>query len=168
MQVKLDEGKIKIVIPRALMQNMFMQGYIKRVVGEAFIFEIDEKALEFHIESPIEPKKAVKVPSAADWIDEYQDLFPKGMNSHKKIPFKGNRVECIKKMDKFLKDYKYSKELILEATKMAIRKSSEDSHAFLRRSDYFIDKRNAGSDLANFCQLLDEGEAITKTNITAI
>jgi hypothetical protein len=92
--------------------------------------------------------------SSSNWIDTYRDLF-KG----KKIGAMGHRAACILKMDKFLKQYPYSRTVILAATERYINSQRQGGYAYLQQADYFIFKnedfvgsRISNSRLATFCE----------------
>lgn len=92
-----------------------------------------------------------------DWIKEYRDLFPKGMNPNG-YPFKGDKKGCINNMAKFLYNYPEfnNKELIIKATKCYLEQKKKDNYAYIAMADRFIWK-NDMSTLASYCEQLKEG-----------
>lgn len=106
---------------------------------------------EDHIEVNTEVlEKVVKIEKIAEWIGEYNGLFPTKFRDHSKIV--SDRLES------FMEEYpQYSKETIIKATKMYIKsqEQSESGHQFTRRSLYFIYKgagKDRISDLATWCE----------------
>jgi hypothetical protein len=85
-----------------------------------------------------------------EFIEEYRELFPKG--------YKGDPKGCKLKMIRFLKEYKYSKELILKATKFYNDMvTMEGKDRFRQQAHYFIKKEQL-SNLAAYCERVKEGE----------
>ena len=91
------------------------------------------------------------------WIQEYRDLYPKGMNPNG-YPFKGDKQGCINNMAKFLLNYPEfdNKELILNATKSYLDKKKKDNYDYVSMADRFIWK-NGMSTLAGYCEQLKDG-----------
>lgn len=94
------------------------------------------------------------------WIDEWLDLFPKGVKSGGKL-VRSDRTGCLKKMIKFIKDYKYSKDTIIGATRQYIEERRRDGWKYIRCAVYIIEKLGAGSDLAALCENYKEEESQT-------
>jgi hypothetical protein len=112
--------------------------------------------IEGFINSNFELKKADKL----DWIDEWLELFPKGVKSGGKL-LRSDRVGCLKKMQKFLQDNKkYSKDIIMNATKNYIEERREEDFNYTKCATYFINKEGQGSELAARCENLEEGDCL--------
>lgn len=84
------------------------------------------------------------------WIDNWLNLFPKGIKSGGKL-VRSDRAGCIKKMQKFLKENKYPPSLILEATEEYIREFEQRNFMYMLCATYFIDRQGVGSELAARC-----------------
>lgn len=101
-----------------------------------------------------------------DWIEEYRNLFPKGVQSGGYL-VRGDKKGCIKKMKEFINKYpEYAdKELILKATEHYIDSRSKDGYTYLKLAHYFIDKDGV-SLLASYCELvkMDKHNMITSPN----
>lgn len=92
------------------------------------------------------------------WIDEWQELFPKGLNRIAGRPYRGPRTDCLMKMKAFILRTNYSKDLIFKATKLFLSVALKQSHQFIPQSHYFIQKLQKGSDLEAYCQMIINGE----------
>lgn len=92
------------------------------------------------------------------WIDEWRDLFPKGVKSGGR-PVRGDKQGVIKKMKGFCKKYpQFKKKDIFDATKLYVFEKSRDRYNYMQCADYFIDKNNT-SLLASFIEDLDGKES---------
>ena len=96
----------------------------------------------------------LKKVGSLDWIDEWLELFPKGMKTNGKL-VRSDRKGCETKMQSFLKDYKYDKDFIIKVTKEYIEDKLENG-GYLRCAIYFIGKKGEGSDLAAACENFEE------------
>ena len=93
-----------------------------------------------------------------DWLTEWLELFPeKNQNG----VLRSNEADCINKMHAFIKKYKYSKEIIMAATKSYIIDESTKGYKYTKRAMYFIDKRGEGSLLAAWCKNVEENKLKT-------
>ena len=119
------------------LEKLEKRGYIKITDKKNWVFSLRMKSLSlfsYFDEDNIE-----------NWIEEYRELFPP--------KYKGDRIGCIHKMKKFKKKYpKFSKDLILNATRKYINEKHRENFRFLRQAHYFIEKDNV-SDLASFCEI---------------
>lgn len=93
------------------------------------------------------------------WIDAWRDMFPAGINTAG-YRYRGNRLEVLKKMIKFVSVYPYTKEEIFEATKRYIDRFAIKGYNYMQMAHYFIEKKDSGSSLASECENLKE----SKTN----
>lgn len=92
------------------------------------------------------------------WITDWIELFPKGVKSGGKL-LRSDKVGCLKKMRQFVKDYKYSKDLIFEATNNYLNEREKDGFKYCKSATYLIDKKGEGSELAALIEdLKDSGE----------
>jgi hypothetical protein len=88
-----------------------------------------------------------------DWVKEYLELWPQGVKSvGRYVRVSETDLETLLK--KFVKKYKYSKEVILEATKKYIEEKRKVNWSYITCSDYFISKNNI-SMLASCCANLN-------------
>lgn len=90
-----------------------------------------------------------------DWIDEWLDLFPKGVRSGGKL-IRSDKKTCLSKMEKFIKEYKYSKDVILNATLMYLSEREREDYQYTKCATYFISKQHEGSELASWCDQVQE------------
>jgi hypothetical protein len=96
-------------------------------------------------------KKSVSL--CDEWIDEWCSLWPIGIKSQGK-PIKSDTESCRKRMNDFLKTYKYDKETIFKATQDYISERETFNFEYTRKSIFFIGKKGEGSDLATWCDLV--------------
>jgi hypothetical protein len=102
-------------------------------------------------------KKKEKEPSTVNtWIDSWREIFPPGSNTTG-YRYRGNRLECLKKMVKFVDSHeKVSEEEIFQATKDYVEKFAMKGYAFMQQAHYFIMKENVGSTLESEVESLKE------------
>lgn len=90
-----------------------------------------------------------------EWIDNWLDLFPKGVKSGGKL-LRSDRKSCLAKMKSFVKAYKYDKDTILGATLAYLSEREREGFTYTRCAVYFIGKKGEGSDLASWCDKIKE------------
>lgn len=89
------------------------------------------------------------------WIEEWCNLWPKGVKSGGYY-IRSNSQDCLKKMIKFIKLRKYSKEVIMKATKNYIDRKARENYAYMMKAEYFIEK-DGMSPLATEIENINEG-----------
>ena len=149
MDIKIENGEVYLQAGRDLVNLLWKKGLIKRDYPQGL------KTLSpVRIRILPENRDPSKV---EEWIDEWRRIFPKGRNNinHR---FRGDRKECLKKMQNFLVDYGFSKEKIIKATQMAVDEYSQTGFNYFPKAQFFIHKQEKGSLLAEYCELLDEQE----------
>lgn len=91
-----------------------------------------------------------------DLVTKYRNLFPEGYSNVYDKPFRGNLKKCIDNLKKFKKEFKYSDEVILAATKSMIeRQTRRGKKDWIPQAHYFIYHRDKGSELATECENLN-------------
>lgn len=88
------------------------------------------------------------------------EYFPKGKIGGRPLRTAING-ELIQKMKKFKKEYKYDSDIILKATQKYSEDKKMDGYKYMRNFKYFIGKQGQGSDLADYCEMIINGETIT-------
>ena len=94
---------------------------------------------------------------SVEWIEEWLDLFPRGVKSMGKL-VRSDKASCDRKMANFMQEYpKYSNELIMRATKMYLDERRKADWQYTRCAVYFIyrvddNKQEKSSDLAAWCE----------------
>jgi hypothetical protein len=107
--------------------------------------------------SDIAIPKRKDIPTANDWIEEYRDLYPKGVFTATRS-VKGDKQGCLKKMNTFLKQNpEATKEQIIAATTLYIQKSKANGFDRMTCADYFIEK-NGVSMLSSYLEMIAEGK----------
>lgn len=93
-----------------------------------------------------------------DFLVQYRELFPK-----KKLPSGSYARVDIKDLrqafKKFFKNYSYSKDTVLQATKNYINEYSNKDFMYMKNSYFFIDKKGEPSTLAAYCESAWEDSA---------
>lgn len=87
--------------------------------------------------------------------------FPKGVKTAGKPVKTSVNAELVQKMKKFKKEYKYDDEIILNATIKYVEEFKKNNYAYMRQFKYFVYKQGSGSDLADYCEMISNGETIT-------
>lgn len=102
-------------------------------------------------------KNAIVTDDVDPWIDEWLDLFPRGVKTFGK-PVRSGRAECLRKMQFFTKEYNYNKDTIMTATKSYVDSKRQQAYEFMRCATYFIYRvegssiKDKTSDLATWCE----------------
>ena len=146
-----DESREKHVM--LLFQMLLRKGYIR----EATIAEMDEELYKLTDKGKnfIQFAEAVSLivkntdeDDLENWIKEYNSLFPEPVRGQRNL--RGDEGSCMKRMEWFLKKYKYTKEHILAATEEYINSqaASSDGHKYTVTSDYFI-KKGTGTEMTS-------------------
>lgn len=117
-----------------------------------FVFE--EVKIHEEYKSIFKVKKTVSKKDVEEWINDYRELFPAGINASG-YPFRGSKASCVDKMIKFLNTNDYEKDIILQATKEYVAIKKRDSYQYMQLADNFISKNNV-STLLSFCELMTE------------
>lgn len=93
-----------------------------------------------------------------EFLEKMRDNFPKGVKTGGKHVRSVIGSATVRKMRKFLKEYKYPKEIIVEATKAYVADRKKDNYKFMKTFTYFIDKQGEDSTLAAYCDAIENGE----------
>jgi hypothetical protein len=102
------------------------------------------------------PSNEKLVPYKVAWIEEYYDLFPKGIKSGG-FYVRSSIQDCSNKMFKFLNDNpQFTKDIILEATKSYIKDCEARNYDKMKLAPYFIVK-DGTSMLSGYCEAYVQG-----------
>ncbi len=88
------------------------------------------------------------------------EQFPKGKIGGRPLRTAIN-AELVQKMKKFKKEYKYNDDIILKATQKYSDDKKVEGYKYMRNFKYFIGKQGQGSDLADYCEMIINGDIIT-------
>ena len=105
----------------------------------------------------VEQLKEAVTDEVETWIEQWLDLFPRGVKTFGK-PVRSSKIECLRKMQNFIKENGYSRDVILEATKAYVESKRQVAWEFMRCATYFIYRVDGGSikdktsDLAAWCE----------------
>lgn len=109
--------------------------------------------------------KTVKKKKKSDvhlWIDDWRKIFPAGSNTGG-YRYRGNRLEALKKMTKFVEQNDFTREEIFKATKQYVERFAVRGYNYMQQAHYFIEKKETGSTLASECEgLREQGEQVDK------
>jgi hypothetical protein len=102
------------------------------------------------------PSNEKLFPYKVTWIDEYYDLFPKGIKSGG-FYVRTSIQDCSNKMFKFLNDNsEFTKDIILAATKNYIKDCEARNYDKMKLAPYFIFK-DGTSMLSGYCEAYVQG-----------
>ncbi len=90
-----------------------------------------------------------------EWIDEYYNLFPKGVTSIAGYPIRTDKSDCLKKLIKFTNEFDYSKGVIITATKNYLNIQKRTNYSHCKQSNYLIYKDNL-SVLSGLCEIIKD------------
>lgn len=111
-------------------------------------FRVTQKFIDHFVEKPFISK--LDKEKVEDWIDEWYELWPKGVKSGGYL-VRSDKNGCTNKMKTFVKNYGFSKEIIIRATKDYINHLRMSNFAYIQLAHYFISKNNVSS-LAASCE----------------
>lgn len=115
--------------------------------------KVSEQFINHFIEKPFISKVAKE--KVEDWIDEWYELWPKGIKSGGYL-VRSDKNGCLNKMKKFVKlNPDFSKEIIIRATKDYINHLRMSNFAFIQLAHYYIFKNDI-SNLAGACESIKE------------
>lgn len=112
------------------------------------------------IQSKTQVDKTVTI-EVLEWLNEWLDLFPKGLNKIIGYDVHGNKNECHKRMSKFRKDNFeiYNKDIIIKATKLYLNEREKERWQYCKKNVKFIYDEN-GSMLENYCDRIIRNDYI--------
>lgn len=145
-------GLLTSVQETNLLKSLEEKRYLKIINADEIVLR--QKAL--NILNEISPH------AVEEWIDEWRELFPSGVKTAGR-PVRGDKKGCLKKMIKFCKDNpEYTKENIIEATKIYVFDKRRNNYAKMTCADYFIMKDGI-SLLASLLEDLEHSSSYLKT-----
>ena len=98
------------------------------------------------------------------WIESWLELFPKGVKSGGYY-VRGNKEDCLKKMIKFLKIRKYTKQQIFQATQNYIDRKAKENYSYMMKAEYFIEKDGISALATEIDNLGEEEESDWTRNV---
>ena len=102
------------------------------------------------------------------WVDEWFDLFPKGIKSGGYY-IRSDLNGCKKKMKKFMSIHpEYPKDIVMKATQNYIVRCEHNGYQYMKLAPYFIEKDGL-SVLAGECEaILNDTQSYDNTNVKQI
>lgn len=102
-----------------------------------------------------------------DNITKYLDMFPRGKLPSGK-PARSDKKNLENNFKWFFNNFSYSWDTIFKATAYYVDEFEKVNYLYMRTSQYFIRKRedgnNYGSELANYCSIIESGDDIDTNN----
>jgi len=95
-------------------------------------------------------------------LEKMLEHFPKGIKTGGKPVRSSINSDLIQKLRNFKKEYSYDDTVIIEAAKKYSEDRKKDNYNYMRVFKYFINKQGQGSDLADYCEMIINGD--DKTN----
>ncbi len=126
------------------------KGYVKRYGDQPTDIMLRKPAEDLFKYLKSKSKK-ISQADVAVWFEDWREIFPPGVNSAG-YRYRGNRLEGLKKMTKFVNQYPYTREEIFQATKRYIDRFAIRGYNYMQQAHYFIDKQGVGSNLASECE----------------
>ena len=123
-------------------------GYLRTVQGKIVFTEMFLNILTNTLTVSINIEKSSNLEALSSQLME---IFPEGKNSAGQS-WRGTKSIIADRLGKFKKKYKYTNEVIIEATKAYIKFFKPKNYEYMRSLKYFIDKQGFGSDLAEWCE----------------
>lgn len=124
-------------------------GYLRTVEGKIVFTEMFLNILTNTLIVSINIEKSSNLEALSSQLME---IFPEGKNFCGQ-KWRGSQAIIVDKLGKFKKKYKFSDEKIIEATKAYVKFfKSKNSYEGMRLLKFFIEKKDAGSDLAEWCE----------------
>lgn len=131
------------------------------VMNNKFLLELTDtgKAMvEFFLAKAPKISKPKELPAnvaaVETWIDEWIKMWPLGVKTFGK-PIRSNKKAILKKMQWFVGEYKYSKEVIMTATYSYLMDRHQHQWQFTKIATNFISHQDStktrNSDLADLC-----------------
>lgn len=130
---------------------------------------VDSEVIAVAGVNPSQLEKVIDPNDVESWIDEWIDIFPRGLKSGGRL-LRGDKISCLRKMRVFIKEYPYTREVILQATRNYIESKRSEGFAYTRCAVYFIYRIDGSradkiSDLASWCdQAIHEGSDAGKSS----
>lgn len=141
----------------------FYEEDIKSLIERGWLVKNGE---EFSLENlHLTEKFRIFVSSVSDWIDEWYDLWPKGMKSGGYY-VRTDKQGCQKKLEKFVQRHSYNKDEIIEATKRYITRCL-NTGSMIKLAPNFIEKDGI-SVLVGECEALSLDSTKVSTSLKEI
>lgn len=147
---------------KSTIEKLIERGFLRlEDESKGFLFsniKVTDSFINIFIEDPVEFKEASKSKNTdtIEWFDEWYNEWPAGVKSGGYY-VKGDRKGCIKKMNKFIKEYpEFTKDIIIKATKDYIAAfRMKRNYDYMKLAHFFIYKDNM-STLAAYCERIKE------------
>ena len=151
--------------------NVFLDARALKTMGyvdkELFLTDKGKSLLE-DMESMLKSKPVKKTVTVDDdLVTAYLELWPKIKLPSGKYA-RSDKKNIANNLKWFMENHSYGPETILKATAAYIDEFAAENYKFMRTSQYFIRKtdndKNVVSELANYCDMLENGSYEPPTN----
>lgn len=144
-----------------------IDGYLKnKKITEKGKKVIKEISAKYQIEeNKVVKKKLGMTPEDLVKINEYRELFPRGVLPSQ-VPARVPAKELEKKFIWFFNNYSYDWDVVIKATKKYISEFKANNYLYMKNSGYFIsklEKNGIVSALASYCDMVVDGDDSEQT-----
>jgi len=148
--------------------------WVKNIsTSDGYGYELQAKAISLiaRIDSyfKINKKKTSTQLMGKEYVDNlnrYNEIFPKKKGGHGKY-LRASVKNLEQNFRWFFENFEYPWEIVLKATALYMDKQEQENYKYTRTSMYFIRKKDGnviGSDLADYCALLEDGDMEEETS----
>lgn len=132
------------------LHRLILKGYLTTNNKEdKYTFNFDKSVI-----SGIFKEESKEEISWDEFVNSFRESFPAGVQSGS-FYVKSSIRDIDSKLKKFVKEYKYPKELILKAVNRYVDNSSKDGYKYMKLAHYFISKNNESA-LASYCDAIEQ------------
>ena len=146
----------------AIIPTTWVEKYVDRLIQkELLINNKPNESFNFY-NFDLRKKKKVKEKFSTELTklaEDYYEIWPRGIVSGNG-PVRNSPQACKEKLKAFLKEYSYSSEIILQATKNYVNRMKQEGFKYMKHAPYFISKDGI-SMLAAECELVVSGKINT-------
>ncbi len=156
-----NEGVTPSTCEAADLLALFEEGYItneKAITadGKKVIVTLDNY---FKVHKKLTDKQLLGT-SAADNIEKYRSIFPKG-KLPSGVPSRNNVKVLAENFRWFFAEYDYTWDEVINATTMYVNEYQKNNYLYMQNSQYFISKQDKHkvktSKLADYCDMIRDG-----------
>jgi len=139
--------KLSVSVGPNMKRSLIKVGMLEDIEEE---IKLTEKAILLFYEDPKQwSDKKIK-----EFLTELREEFPKG------VKISGSPVRTtigsstVRKMKNFFKEYGYSQEVVVQATKAYVADRKKDNYQYMKKYTNFINKQGEDSLLATWCEMI--------------
>jgi hypothetical protein len=147
----------KIDCFREDIHNLLLKGYLRGGNPEnRYDINFDKSTIISIFKEEIKTEEESEdILTWSQFVTAFRETFPAGIKSGG-FYVRSSERDLDNKLKKFVKEYKYSQDTILEATQAYVDESAIKGYAYMKVANYFIYKNNE-SMLAGACGAIEDG-----------